>query len=94
MKFGFDFHRTIVQQYFDKYFRGRVGVLTSSNGSGFLAGHVDGRFQYYGDSTRHTYENNFGFYAQDSFRVTPQLTLTTASAGIILESCGEEQSAQ
>ena len=27
-----------------------------------------------GYSTRHTFENNFGFYIQDSFRATPRLT--------------------
>ncbi len=89
VKFGFDFHRTTVQQYFDKYFRGKLSFsgcgLVACNpaipGSGstglqdFLAGYVDGGFQYFGDSTRHTYENNFGFYAQDSFRLTPHVTL-------------------
>jgi hypothetical protein len=85
VKFGFDFHRTTIQQYFDKYFRGRLsftggGVAPDSTGlEDFLAGYVDlsptSSFQYYGDSTRHTYENNFGFYAQDSFRLRPNLTL-------------------
>ncbi len=85
VKFGFDFHRTTIQQYFDKYFRGRLsftggGVAPDSTGlEDFLAGYVDleptASFQYYGDSTRHTYENNFGFYAQDSFRLSPSLTL-------------------
>ena len=72
LKFGFDFHRTSVQQYFDKYFRGR---LSFSSLDDFLAGTVDGGFQYFGDSTRRTFENNFGFYAQDSFHLTPRLTL-------------------
>jgi Carboxypeptidase regulatory-like domain/TonB-dependent Receptor Plug Domain len=72
LKFGVDFHRTSVQQYFDKYFRGR---LSFSNLDDFLAGSVDGGFQYFGDSTRRTFENNFGFYAQDSFHLTPRLTL-------------------
>jgi Carboxypeptidase regulatory-like domain/TonB-dependent Receptor Plug Domain/TonB dependent receptor len=78
VKFGADFHRTTVQQYFDKYFRGRLKFDGSTLGSplqDFLAGDVDSGFQYFGDSTRHTYENNFGFYAQDSFRVTPHLTI-------------------
>ena len=79
VKFGADFHRTSVQQYFDKYFRGRL----SFSGQGadpnntpiqdFLAGYVDGGFQYFGDSTRHTFENNFGFYVQDNYRLTPRL---------------------
>ncbi len=72
VKFGFDFHRTSIQQYFDKYFRGR---LKFSSLADFLSGTVDGGFQYSGDSTRHTFENNFGFYAQDSYRLTRSLTL-------------------
>jgi hypothetical protein len=85
LKFGVDFHRTAIQQYFDKYFRGRLaftggGIDPTSTGiQDFLAGYVDdsptASFQYYGDSTRHTYENNFGLYAQDSYRVTPRVTL-------------------
>ena len=86
IKFGFDFHRTTVQQYFDKYFRGRLKFEghTASLGpvdvdtealTDFLTGYVDSGFQYFGDSTRHTFENNFGFYAQDSFRITPRVTL-------------------
>ncbi len=78
VKFGVDFHRTSVQQYFDKYFRGRLTFDGSTTGNAlqdFLTGQVDGGFQYYGDSTRHTSENNFGFYAQDSFRATSRITL-------------------
>jgi hypothetical protein len=86
IKFGFDYHRTTVQQYFDKYFRGRLKFEghTATNGpvsvdtealTDFLTGYVDSGFQYFGDSTRHTYENNFGFYAQDSYRITPRVTL-------------------
>src|ERR1700686_1608223 len=71
VKFGADFHRTSIQQYFDKYFRGR---LSFSSLADFQAGSVDGGFQYFGNSIRHTYENNFGFYIQDRFRVTPRLT--------------------
>ena len=77
VKFGVDFHRTSVQQYFDKYFRGRIKFDGSTNGSAlqdFLAGAVDSGFQYFGNSTRHTFENNFGFYVQDSFRVNSRLT--------------------
>jgi hypothetical protein len=80
VKFGVDYHRTSIQQYFDKYFRGRVsfsgnGAFSGSTGiQDFLAGHLDGGFEYFGNSTRHTYENNFGFYIQDSYRITPRLT--------------------
>ncbi len=80
VKLGVDFHRTTIQQYFDKYFRGRLNFDGSGNASGnsiqdFLTGTVDGGFEYFGNSTRHTFENNFGFYAQDSYRISPRLTL-------------------
>ena len=32
-------------------------------------------FNYTGLTRRHTYQNGFGFYAQDSFRLTPRVTL-------------------
>jgi outer membrane receptor protein involved in Fe transport len=76
MKFGVDFHRTSVQQFFDKYFRGRLkfnGDTTGDPIQDFLNGDVDSGFQYFGDSTRHTFENAFGFYLQDSYRATPHL---------------------
>lgn len=72
VKFGVDYHRTSIQQYFDKYFRGRLKFNSLAD---FLAGSVDSGFQYFGDSTRHTFENNFGFYGQDSYRIKPGLTL-------------------
>jgi len=72
VKFGVDYHRTSIQQYFDKYFRGRLKFASLAD---FLAGNVGSGFQYFGDSTRHTFENNFGFYAQDSYRIRPRLTL-------------------
>jgi hypothetical protein len=84
LKFGVDFHRTSIQQYFDKYFRGRLrfkdtfdssGKLIANGLQNFLAGNVIDGFQYFGNSTRHTFENNFGFYVQDGFRITPRLTL-------------------
>ncbi len=74
VKFGFDFHRTSVQQYFDKYFRGR---LTFPDLDSFLAGTPAGfdNFQYVGNTLRHTFENSFGLYLQDSYRVTQRVTL-------------------
>jgi hypothetical protein len=72
VKFGVDFHRTTVQQYFDKYFRGRLKFDDLTH---FLAGELSSGFQYAGNSTRHTFENNFGLYVQDSYRATQRLTL-------------------
>jgi hypothetical protein len=76
LKFGFEFRRTSVSQFFDKYFRGRLEFLSLSD---FLDATVNTAFgksiQYSGDSTRNTYENSYGLYAQDSFRLTPRVTL-------------------
>jgi hypothetical protein len=76
LKFGFEFRRTSVTQYFDKYFRGKLSFLSLDD---FLAGDLNTNFgksfQYSGDTTRHTHQNGYGMYAQDSFRVTQRITL-------------------
>ena len=78
-KFGFDFHRTTVAQNPNgHWFRGRLkftGGVTGTSIGDFLAGDVDSGLQYSGDTSRHTFENNYGLYFQDSFRLTPHLTL-------------------
>jgi outer membrane receptor protein involved in Fe transport len=74
--FGFEFRRTSVSQYFDKYFR---GTMTFDSLSDFLTGTLNTNFgksfNYSGDSTRHTFENNYGVYLQDTCRIHPRLTL-------------------
>jgi hypothetical protein len=84
VKAGFEFRRTSIEQYFDKYFRGRLKFNTTYNPDGtvdmgalenFLAGNVEGGLQYSGDSRRHTFENGYGLYLQDAFRLTPRLTI-------------------
>jgi hypothetical protein len=73
LKFGFEFRRTSIQQYLDKYFRGR---LRFANLSDFLAGNVTkGGLQYSGNTIRHTSENDYGLYFQDSFHLTSRVTL-------------------
>ncbi|HUM06957.1 MAG TPA: TonB-dependent receptor [Terriglobales bacterium] len=72
MKVGFEFRRTSVKQYFNKYFRGRLKFADLSD---FLNGFLSGGLQYSGDSNRHTRENGYGLYFQDSFRISPRLTL-------------------
>jgi len=81
-KFGFEYRRTSIRQYFDKYFRGKLSfsdTATATALENFLSGTLDDgfghTFQYAGNSLRHTAENNYGFYLQDSFRLTPRLTL-------------------
>ena len=101
LKFGFDFHRTTVQQYFDKYFRGRLRFKDTTVDEGgfeisttalqnFLNGDVTDGFQYSGYSTRHTFENNFGLYFQDSFRITPRVTLNFGLRYDYFGAVGEE----
>ncbi len=72
LKFGFEFRRTSIQQYLDKYFRGR---LKFSSLSDFLTGTLTSGLQYSGDTIRHTFENDYGLYAQDSFHLTSRVTL-------------------
>ena len=76
LKTGFDFRRTSVEQYFNKYFRGRVKF---SDLTTFLEGAPEGggfgSLEYSGYTRRHTRENGEGLYLQDSFRVSPRLTL-------------------
>ncbi len=72
IKFGGDFYRTSIQQYFDKYFRGKLEFNSLAD---FLSGTVDGGFQYAGNTLRHTFENSYGFFIQDSFRASPRLTI-------------------
>src|SRR5208283_5123744 len=72
LKFGFEFRRTSIQQYFDKYFRGRIKF---ANLTDFLEGSLSGGLQYTGNSLRHTSENSYGLYAQDSFRMNSRVTL-------------------
>ena len=72
VKFGFEFRRTSIQHQFNKYFRGRLDFDSLSD---FLAGTVDGGFQYAGNSLRHTFQNSYGLFVQDSYRATPRLTL-------------------
>ncbi len=77
VKMGFDFHRTTVDQGIDgHWFRGRLkfnGDATGSAIGDFLAGDIDSGLQYSGNSARNTFENNYGLYIQDSFRVSPKV---------------------
>ena len=84
LKAGFEFRRTSIQQYFDKYFRGRLkftGHTDPESGQvfdplqDFLNGYIDSGLEYAGDSLRHTSENNYGLYLQDSFRMNTRLTV-------------------
>jgi len=83
LKFGFEYRRTTIQQFFNKYSRGKIKFGNTPAGTAtltdFLMGDVKtsfaGAFQYSGNTRRHTAENSHGFYIQDTFRATPRLTL-------------------
>jgi hypothetical protein len=72
VKFGYEFRRTSITQFLGTNFRGRIIFDTLAD---FLAGNVADGSQSLGYSQRHSYQNNHGLYVQDSFRVTPTLTL-------------------
>jgi hypothetical protein len=72
VKFGYEFRRTTIAQVFDHNFRGTLGFDTLTD---FLQGIPDGGKQVQGNTERHTYQNSDGLFIQDSFRLTPRLTL-------------------
>jgi hypothetical protein len=81
IKMGFDFHRTSVNQGIDgHWFRGRLKFTGGATGTAlgdFLAGdpHPGSSIQYSGNSDRTTFENNYGLFIQDAFRVRPNVTI-------------------
>src|SRR5499427_5466209 len=87
VKFGYEFRRTTIQLIQNNTFRGRlsfegipdpVNPMTASNLTpleAFLVGIPSGGKITQGQSRRHTFENNHGLYIQDSYRVSPRLTL-------------------
>ena len=86
VKFGYEFRRTTITQVIDHNFRGGLSfgsdvaspnspLVTLTALQAFLEGIPDGGHQVQGDSRRHTYQNSDGLFIQDSFRVTPKLTL-------------------
>jgi hypothetical protein len=85
IKFGYEFRRTTIQLVQDNTFRGKLsfGQITNPLDEGapisaleaFLEGLPSGGKLTQGNSKRHSFENNHGFYIQDSFRWTPRFTV-------------------
>jgi len=74
LKFGGEFHRTSVEQSFDKYSRGRIRFSTLEDMLQTIPQTSEfGAFDYTGNTRRHTYQNGFGFYFQDVYHVTPHV---------------------
>ena len=72
VKFGYEYRRTTVNQFYDEYFRGSLSFLSLTD---FLAGIPSGGGSIEeGDTRRNTFENSHAFYVQDSFRVNRQFT--------------------
>ncbi|HKV94377.1 MAG TPA: carboxypeptidase regulatory-like domain-containing protein [Candidatus Angelobacter sp.] len=73
LKFGYEYRRTTVNQFYDLGYRGRLKFLSFED---FLAGNItNGGSQFAGDSQRTTHQNNSGFYVQDNFRFSRKLTV-------------------
>jgi hypothetical protein len=76
VKFGGEFRRTSIEQYLNKYSRGRLRFGTLEDLLQMIPNPGNfGTFDYTGNTLRHTYENGFGFYAQDAYHVTPRVVL-------------------
>jgi hypothetical protein len=74
IKFGGEFHRTSIEQSFDKYSRGRIRFSTLENLLQMIPQTSPfGLFDYTGNTRRHTYQNGLGFYYQDAYHVAPHL---------------------
>ncbi|HXZ79089.1 MAG TPA: TonB-dependent receptor [Terriglobales bacterium] len=72
LKLGYEFRRTTITQRFENSFRGSLSFDTLAD---FLQGTPDDGSQRRGNTLRHTFQNNHGFYVQDSLRWSPRLTL-------------------
>jgi hypothetical protein len=85
IKFGYEFRRTTIQLVQDNTFRGKLSfsAIDTPPDDGdpisaleaFLEGLPSGGKLTQGNSKRHSFENNHGFYIQDSFRWTPRFTV-------------------
>lgn len=71
-KFGYEFRRTFVDGFFDSGYRGKITFDTLDD---FIAGTPTGGRQAQGNSSRQTFQNNHSLYLQDSFHVSPHITL-------------------
>jgi outer membrane receptor protein involved in Fe transport len=72
LKFGYEFRRTTVGQFFDAGYRGRLDFASLED---FLSGIVSGGRAARGNSNRNTFQNSHAGYLQDTLRWSPQLTL-------------------
>src|SRR5690242_12867114 len=76
LKFGYEFRRTTVDQFFDAGYRGRLDFASLAD---FLSGTLSGGRAARGNSSRFTFQNSYAGYAQDTFRWRPDFTLNLRS---------------
>src|ERR1043166_3942764 len=72
LKFGYEFRRTTVDQFFDAGYRGRLDFGSLAD---FLSGTLSGGRAARGDSSRFTFQNSHAAYLQDTVRWRPDFTL-------------------
>ena len=72
LKFGYEFRRTTVDQFFDAGYRGRLDFASLAD---FLSGTLSGGRAARGNSSRFTFQNSHAAYLQDTFRWRPDFTL-------------------
>jgi outer membrane receptor protein involved in Fe transport len=73
LKFGFEYRRTSISTMIDSNTRGRLNFASVD---AFLAGTPSGGNLLLGsDRQRNTFQNSSGLFVEDSFHVTPRLTL-------------------
>lgn len=73
LKFGYEFRRTSINQFFDAGYRGKLSFNTLQD---FIAGiPTGGGRQAEGNSRRNTFQDSHGIYVQDSFRIRRDFTL-------------------
>lgn len=72
-KFGYEFRRTSIAQFYDLGYRGTLKFATFAD---FLQGNItSGGREAAGNSRRYTFENSHAFYAQDNFKMSSRLNL-------------------
>ena len=72
IKFGGEFRRTTVDSFNDLVARSELDF----NGlADFLAGGLSGGTENFGNTSRNTHQNSWGFYVQDGFHVNTRLTV-------------------
>ncbi|HLJ91182.1 MAG TPA: carboxypeptidase regulatory-like domain-containing protein [Candidatus Angelobacter sp.] len=70
-KFGYEFHRTFVDGFFDSGYRGKLGFNTLDD---FIAGTPTSGRQAQGNSSRQTFQNSHSLYLQDNFSLFSNFT--------------------